>query len=189
MRKQLHTIADIRAGHTFRGKIKNDLQGDIPVLQIRDIKDHTTLTTENLPRIKWQNLKEAATVRTDDILMPARGEYYKAAIMRGGEPAVATSQLFVLRLKTKEMMPEYLGWFLNQRTAQQYFLTHRSGTSIPMLNKQSLGMLEVSIPPLETQAKIVAIQECWEQEKQLTEQLLINREQMLNGIFQQLLEQ
>lgn len=60
---------------------------------------------------------------------------------------------------------------------------------MPMLNKQSLGALPVKLPPLATQQKIVFIQRCWEQEKQLTEQLLSNRELMLDGIFQQLLEQ
>ncbi len=189
MRKPLQAIAEIRAGHTFRGKIAEDPQGEFPVLQIKDLKNRSVLTTENLPRIKWLNPKEAVTVRRNDILLPARGEYYRAAIWQGREPAIATSQLFVLRLKSKDISPEYLIWYLNQKSAQRYFVTHRSGTNIPMLNKQSVGALPVPIPPLETQAKIVAIQQCWEQEKQLTEQLLTNREKMLKGIFQNLLEQ
>jgi len=189
MRKLLHSIADIRTGHTFRVKIEEDPKGDIPVLQIKELKDRDALNSDNLSRINWHSVKEAATVQVSDILLPARGEYYKAAIWQGREPAIATSQLFVLTTKTKAVTPKYLCWYLNQETAQHYFLTHRSGTNIPMLNKQSLGTLPVPIPPLETQAKIVAIQQCWKQEKQLTEQLLTNREQMLKGIFQHLLEQ
>jgi len=192
MYKPLNTIASIRAGHTFRGKIDEDPAGNIPVLQIKDLKGRVTLTADQLPRINWPDgkmaAKEVMTARAGDILLPARGEYYRASILQGDESAIATSQLFVLRLTSKDITPEYLSWYMNQRVAQNYFLTHRSGTSMPMLNKQSLGALPVAVPSLTTQEKIVSVQRCWEQEKQLTEQLLANREQMLNGIFQQLLE-
>jgi restriction endonuclease S subunit len=57
-----------------------------------------------------------------------------------------------------------------------------------MLRIHTLGALPVPVPPLETQRKIVALQRLWEQEKQLTERLLHNRETMLAGIFQHLLE-
>lgn len=189
MRKRLQTLADIRTGHTFRGKIEEDPLGNIPVLQIKDLKGRTTVTSEELPRIKWQSHKNVAPVHASDVVLPTRGEYYKAAILQGNKPVIATSQLFVLRLETKDVMPKFLAWYLNQNAAQHYFLTHRSGTNIPMLNKQSLGALKIPIPPLETQEKIVAMHELWEQEKQLTEQLLINREKMLEGIFQHLVEQ
>ncbi|WP_241084822.1 restriction endonuclease subunit S [Candidatus Vondammii sp. HM_W22] len=188
-RKPLNTIAGIRAGHTFRGKINEDPEGNLPVLQIRDLKDRAMLTADQLPRIRWQGAKEAATVQPGDILLPARGEYYRASILLGDEPVVATSQLFVLRLTSQQIMPEYLNWYLNQSVAQHYFLIHRSGSGMPMLNKQSLGALPVAVPPMATQEKIVSVQRCWEQEQRLTKQLLANRQQMLNGIFQQLLEQ
>jgi restriction endonuclease S subunit len=58
-----------------------------------------------------------------------------------------------------------------------------------MLGIDSLGALPVPVPSLETQRKILALQRLWEQEKQLTEQLLHNRETMLASIFQHLLEQ
>jgi hypothetical protein len=188
MQKSLNTIADIRTGHTFRGSIHEDPKGNIPVLQIKDLKDQVMLTADNLPRINWQSTKAIATVQPGDILLPARGEYYRASVLQGDEPVIATSQLFVLRLTSIDITPEYLGWYMNQRVAQNYFLTHRSGTSMPMLNKQSLGALPVEVPPLATQEKIVSVQRCWEQEKQLTEKLLANREQLLTGIFHQLLE-
>jgi restriction endonuclease S subunit len=192
MQYQLNTIVDIRSGHTFRGRIDEDPEGNVPVLQIKDLKDQAILTADCLPRINWPSKKTGArataTAQPGDILLPARGEYYQASVLQSNEPVIATSQLFILRLTSKDIMPEYLRWYMNQSAAQNYFLTHRSGTSMPMLNKQSLGALPIVVPPLATQEKIVSVQRCWEQEKQLTEQLLTNREKMLNGIFQQLLE-
>lgn len=188
MHKQLNAIADIRAGHTFRGRIDEDPAGNTPVLQIKDLKDQAMLTADRLPRIKWQGAKAIMSVQPGDIVLPARGEYYLASVLQGDAPVIASSQLFVLHLTSKDITPEYLSWYMNQRVAQNYFLTHRSGTGMPMLNKQSLGALPVAVPSLATQEKIVSVQRCWEQEKQLTEQMLANREEMLKGIFQQLLE-
>ena len=188
MHESLNTIADIRTGHTFRSRIDKEPTGNIPVVQIKDLKDQAMLTADQLPRINWQAAKAITTVQPGDILLPARGEYYQASVLQGEEQVIATGQLFVLRLTSKAITPGYLGWYMNQSTAQHYFRTHRSGTSMPMLNKQSLGALPVVVPPLAIQEKIVSVQRCWEQEKQLTEQLLNNREQMLKGIFQQLLE-
>lgn len=188
MAEPLNAIADIRAGHTFRSRIDEDPVGNIPVVQIKDLKDRAMLTADQLPRINWQGAKAITNVQPGDIVLPARGEYYQASVLQGDEPVIATSQLFVLRLTSKDITPEYLNWYMNQRVAQNYFLTHRSGTSMPMINKQSLSELPVAVPPLATQERIVSVQRCWEQEKQLTEQLLTNREKMLNGIFQQLLE-
>lgn len=188
MRKPLHTIADIRTGHTFRGKIKEDPEGDFPVLQIKDLKERTRVISAQLPRIKWQSDREPTPAIAGDILLPTRGEHYKAVILQGSEPVIVTGQLFVLRPKSKQLMPKFLAWYLNQKTAQHYFLSHRTGTGIPMLNKQPLGLLKIPMPPLETQQKIVAIHDLWVQEREVTEQLLDNRETMLNGIFHNLLE-
>ncbi len=189
MHKPLHTIASVRAGRTFRIKIMTDPHGGIPVLQIKDLKDRATLSAERLPRINSRGTKVTANVQPGDIVLPARGEYYNASILQGNESVVATSQLFVVHRTSTDVTSAYLSWYLNQAAAQQYFLTHRSGTSIPMLSKQSLGALPITVPPLATQHKIVSIQRCWELEQRLTKQLLNNREHMLNGIFQQLLEQ
>jgi hypothetical protein len=45
------------------------------------------------------------------------------------------------------------------------------------------------VPSLDTQRQIVALNRLWEQEQVLTQKLLQNREQMMQGVFQQLLKE
>lgn len=195
MQTPLHKLADIRTGHTFRGSIAESPTGNVRVMQIKDIKACTSVNEKSLPLIKWATDKAPKALQTGDIVMPARGEHYNAAIYKATQsnnrPVIATNQLFILRAHMNDnansVTNEYLCWYLNQTLSQHYFKTHRSGTSIPMLNKYSLAALQIQLPPLEIQHKIVAMNAIWQQEKQLTEKLLDNREQMLNGIFQQLL--
>lgn len=63
------------------------------------------------------------------------------------------------------------------------------GTSIAMLSTATAKDLQLEIPSLETQQKILHLNQLWEQEQQLTHALLKNRETMLQGMFQQLLKE
>jgi len=192
MYKPLNKLVEIRSGHAFRGSISDTPEGDVRVLQIKDIKACATINEEGLPRIRWTNAKAPTALKKGVIVMPARGEHYNAATYikqdDSDKPVVATNQLFILRSRSDAVTTEYLCWYLNQASSQHYFKTHASGTSIPMLKKHSLGALQVKLPPLDIQHKIVSIYALWLQEKQLNEKLQNNREQMLHGIFQQLMK-
>lgn len=185
----LETLTDIRSGYTLRGRLEDDLQGDIRVLQIRDLVSGTPLVDQTLPRIHWHGARRPPLLMAGDIVLPGRGERYPAMHIEQSGKRIASGQLFVIRPKSDAISPAYLCWYLNQPAAQRHILTCCTGSSIPMLGIDSLGALPVPVPSLETQRKIVALQRLWEQEKQLTEQLLHNRETMLASIFQHLLEQ
>ena len=56
-----------------------------------------------------------------------------------------------------------------------------------MLNAVNASTIPIKVPPLDIQQKIVHLNALWEQEKQLTQKLLHNRERMLQGMYQNLL--
>ncbi len=192
MRKTLNSIATIRSGYTFREKILELTTGGARVLQIKDLRrQHTELCrselqAELLPCIHWDGSPNAL-LSPNSVVLPARGEYYKASIYTGSAKIVASSQLLIITIKDKRVLPAWLCWVLNQNTAQHDLENASRGTSISLLSSQSVGRLALHIPPLPTQHKIVALQQLWEQEQQLTKALLSNRERMLTGMFQQLM--
>lgn len=74
----------------------------------------------------------------------------------------------------------------------QYWLSEGAGsqgTNIVMLNTKVAKELKLEIPTLATQEKILYLNKLWEQEQQLTQALLKNRETMLQGMFQNLLKE
>ncbi len=74
----------------------------------------------------------------------------------------------------------------------QYWLSEGAGsqgTNIVMLNTKVAKELKLEIPTLATQEKILHLNKLWEQEQQLTQALLKNRETMLQGMFQNLLKE
>lgn len=188
MRKTLQSLADIRAGYTFRGKVAHDVEGNVRVLQIKDIKGRHAVQGDSLPLFKLEDFGAAQSLTRGDIVLPARGEYYEATLYEGGANVVPTSQLWVLHVHSSLVTPDFLCWCLNQPTTQRHLTGSLAGSNIPMLSKQGLGTLSVSVPSLATQNEIVSLHQLWEREKQATQQLLENREKMLAGVFQRLLE-
>ncbi len=193
MRQQLNEIADIRTGHTFRGKVPEDPKGDSRVLQIKDIRGKMVITSDTLPFINAKDINKSNHLKPDDVIIPARGEHYNAAIFKPGDDSnstvVASNQVLIIRVNKNKILPGYICWYLNQNEAKNYIKNEIRGTNIPMITKESLSRLLVKIPPIEIQQKIVALVSLWQKEKQLTQQLMNNRERMLKGMFQQLLEQ
>ncbi|RLA38801.1 MAG: restriction endonuclease subunit S [Gammaproteobacteria bacterium] len=184
----LSTLASIRSGFPFRERIKHVNTGDVRVLQIRDLRLNPVLKATNLPLITSPKGR-AKFLEPGDIVIPARGEHYHAVNFTLSEPTLASSQLLTLRVTSDTVLPGYLCWALNQPKTQHTLRNESRGTNMPLLTRQSLSMVKVPVPPLATQQKIIDLQQLWEQEQQLTQQLLNNRESMLKGMFKQLLRQ
>ncbi|MAY01209.1 MAG: type I restriction endonuclease subunit S [Oceanospirillaceae bacterium] len=199
---QLGDVADIRIGYTFREKIeevKPEL-GNARVAQIKELRklwDDTgsrLVSATDFPAFQWQG-KSSQFAEPDCVLLPSRGEFLRAfywpAVSDEVEelPVVASSQLLVIRSKDDRVLTEFIGWSLNQTAAQNFLRMGSAGSSMPMLKKRDLVELPLPIPSLETQHKILQLNRLWEQEQQLTQALLKNREAMLQGMYQQLLKE
>lgn len=196
--KRLAEIAEIRSGFTFRGKIEEVATGNAYVIQIKDLRKKqaesgTTLVNPAfLPQVIWEG-RAKALVEPGTVLLPSRGGYFRAAYTSDevtDRPVIASSQFIIIRPKSSIILPGFLCWSLNRPSMQHYLEEIASqGTSIAMLSTATAKELKLEVPSLETQQKILHLNQLWEQEQQLTHALLKNRETMLQGMFQQLLKE
>ena len=195
---KLSSVAEIRQGFTFREKVIEIDAGNAHIVQIKDIRQPEQawgmqLRPEVLPKMDWQG-KDQAKIVDDCVLLPCRGEYLKAHYLTVEErsksalPIIASSQFLILTPKPT-ILTEYLCWYLNQTTVQQRLRQGGQGTKILMLSVASMNDFLIAVPSLDTQRQIVALNRLWEQEQVLTQKLLQNREQMIQGVFQQLLKE
>tara|TARA_R110000796_G_scaffold186678_2_gene303590 strand:- start:19290 stop:19925 length:636 start_codon:yes stop_codon:yes gene_type:complete len=199
--KALGDIAEVRTGFTFREKVEEiSTGGNAHVAQIKDVRGvlEATYTTElrahQLPQINWQG-KDKAFVNPGAVLLPARGAkggYFRASYLmpdsKSDLPVVVTSQFLVI-IPKPGVLPEFICWSLN-RPEMQHMLSEGAGsqgTSLVMLSTKAAKSLELAVPNITIQKKIVHLNELWEKEQQLTQALLNNRETMLQGMFQHLL--
>jgi restriction endonuclease S subunit len=184
MKVHITEIADINIGYQFRAKIEPTDDGTHSVIQIRDFDDNRNLNTEGLLRVKIDKPIEQFHINKGDILFLSRGHRnWAATIAEDLKDAIAVSHFFVIKIKSTDILPEYLAWYINQAPAQEYLhINARHGTHMPLIPMSAFKGLSVEVPSQETQKKIVELSRLMEKEKQLLTELHEKRSRLINTV-------
>lgn len=186
---RLDSIAEIRMGATLRGRdaTRPVPDGSFSFLRIGDITQDGTFDQADLVRIEpKESINEALILRAGDVLFPNRGTRTTALSFPGSTaPTIAGSQFFILRANPKKVWADYLSWFLRSEVAHQHFEERRKGSYVQIIQRKDLGELEMPLPSLANQHKIVEIALLAQQERSLSDQLTNLRWKLAN---QQLLQ-
>lgn len=179
------------AGHPFRGSIENTPDGEVAVVQMKDVDPERGLSDAKLYRVHVTGRKKPDYLQCGDILFIGRGfRIFAVLVDRNLESTVAGSHFFILRVKQSEpVRPDYLAWYINHSRAQRYFSQHVVGAALPHINRTTLENLPVILPPLAVQQRIVNAHSCRLKEKALLEQLIEKKKQFLDQLLDQTLEQ
>lgn len=173
---KLQDIAEIQAGYSFREKIEQNDNGNFRVLQIKDISNDGEVLTDDLTITEADNIKTEHLVQPEDVLFTTRGTNRRAGFVENELPeTIFVAQILSLRNIREDIIPAYLAWYLNQRPAQAYFEANASGSYIQNIRIDVLADLEVSIPPLDTQRRILEIHRLGLRERELVEEINTKR--------------
>lgn len=165
MHKKLSQLAGIVSGYTFRGSIENDPNGDIFVLQAKniqtnqDVEDVTDFTT-----ITDKSLRNPYFLQHNDILLVSRGSglgSFRSAIFASDEPKVMpSSSVHVIRIQDVTVLPKYVSLYLNSEIGQKELLQIVTGGSyIQSILVKNLIDFKIPIPPIHIQKSIIALHE------------------------------
>jgi len=179
---RLADACTIHTGYTARGRLEQAAAGGVLAIQLRDISPEGLVDPEQLTRVQLDGLADRYFVRTGDVVFRSRGERNTASALdeRLQEPALAVLPLMVLRPKREVVTPEYLAWAINQPPAQRHFDSAARGTNIRMIPRSSLDDLELDVPDIETQGKIVVVDALAERERELTRLAADTRRKMIS---------
>lgn len=174
-------------GYPFRSRLERNEQGDVSVIQMKDITEANQLETRNLLRILMPGVKDHHLVQAQDIVFRSRGQTTTSAFINQElDKAVIAAPLLRIRVKGDKVLPGYLSWYINQPATQAYLAGHARGTAVPMIGKQTVEEMEIMIPPLMQQQKILELAELAAQEQQLLGKLAHKRRQYWGGVLMQL---
>lgn len=169
--KNISDIAQIQSGILFKEGIKSSFEGNVRIIQLKDIDAKGNLNTSDLQQSDvavW----EAKCVRQGDVIFKAKTNHPVAAVIKEDlKNTIVTAHYFILRIKGSDVLPGYLAWYLNQKPAQMYFDKHAGGSRIQVINMQTLGNLSIAIPSLEVQKKIVSLYDLHQREEALIDLL------------------
>lgn len=170
-------------GLAFRSRIEPEADGTVAVIQMRDLTEDNKLSHRNLITIKVDKLSDRHLVKRRDLIFRSRRQTTTAAIIDTKiGPAVVAAPLLRIRVTSKHVLPEYLWWFVNQSSAQAFLHSRATGTAMTVIGKSALDDLQVPLPPLETQKRIVALADLSNKEQKLMRELAAKKEKLVNGI-------
>ncbi len=185
MKKNLGEIAEVKMGVSFRTRLEPDPEGELAVIQMKDIDDTNLLHTEDLIRVREPEYKkESHFVKKGDLLFRSRGLTNTTSLIATDlQPTVLAAPMMVIRVKKNIIKPVYLQWFLNLPSTQATLAKRAEGTSVRMLSKATLDALEVPVPPLMRQKEIVELANLAAEEERLTQELLKQRQRFIEGFL------
>lgn len=174
--KQLKEIAEVILGYTFRSKLEKQADGDVLVLQARNIIEDLLIKEDDLLRVDLGNNRTNAFAKNDDVVLSSRGSFKAAVMKTDSDSVIASSSVYLLRLKTEKVLPEYLAIYLNSDYSQKQIKEKITGVVINALLKRNVEELEIVIPSIEAQKKVISIYY-----NNLLYQKLLTKKQLLNS--------
>jgi restriction endonuclease S subunit len=186
---KLADITRIDSGYHFRGRIENDPEGPVAVIQTKDFSDDLKLNPDGLVRVVPETKVEAYRVESGDVLFLSRGQRPWAAVV-GELPftCIVPSSFYILRVERGRILPGYLAWFLNQPTTLTAMRSLMRGTNIPFISKTDLRNLPVPLPTFSTQERIVSLNQLATRERELLQGLAERKKTLINAVCMKLAE-
>jgi hypothetical protein len=182
---KLARACTIQTGFTARGRLDPAEHGNILALQLRDVAANGTINFNNLTRIYLDAIPEKYLVGAGDVVFRSRSASMSAAVIDTPLPlpALAVLPLMILRPDPQVLSGAYLAWAINQEPSQRYFEESAQGTSLQMVSRASLENLDIAVPGLDTQERILQIAALAERERDLADQLSLKRHELIRRLL------
>ena len=188
---KLSDLVQIRAGYQTRKGVEPDPYGSHFILQIRDFNEsRTSFDPANLARIEADSVNNEQILRDGDVIFLSKGiRNFSFAPTNLPQPTLAASYFFILRPKS-EIVPAYLSWFLNlDATKQLISKLASSGVHTPVVRRDVLEGLEIPVPEIESQQKIIELAGLMERQQELLVELAQAQKQFFTEVCLRLAKQ
>lgn len=173
----LHQIAEVISGLY----LKPSPGGEIAYLQVKDLlmdsPEKTAFRVDPVPKVENYLLQKG------DLLFAGKGSTYLCKEYDLKIPAVPSTTLYVIRLHSDVVSPEFLCWYLNHPAVVAQMMASRVGSGTLMIHKSTLENLEIIIPDKNTQKCIVELSELQKREEYLLKAIAEKRVLMTNQIL------
>ena len=124
-----------------------------------------------------------------DVVVRLRAPSSAVYIEKEDEGLLIHSLLAVIRVDSKLLNAKYLAYYINSNNAQRILKQDVKGTAIPMLKTKDLEELNITLPTLEKQKKLVKFLEISDKERALLIELANEKQQLSQTILDTIIEQ
>lgn len=186
MVKKLEEISEIHFGPYEKGEEK----GNIKYLLAGHFDEYYQPNNFGESYVELTYKNEKSLLKANDVVLAGKGQRMFAwSYDEQFGHAIPSSLFYIIRTNPLEVLGEYLAHFLNSDKIQYEIKLIASGGTVPSIPKSELIQLEVFVPSIEEQHRIVNIANLLEKDLILTQQLLNEKMNLKKGVINKLINQ
>lgn len=178
IKEKLLNLCMIKSGYSFRTSIENNPNGDIFIIQPKNILSNE----QYMPKVSSNDIKSVHILKPKDILITNRGKFL-SDVFNSSFKMVATSGFFILKVKSNKVTSEYISIYLNSMLGQKQLELKKEIKAIPALTLKALGEVEIPIATIKKQKILSEIYLLHKKETALLQKIQNLKQQQLKAII------
>jgi restriction endonuclease S subunit len=189
---RLKDIAYLRTGLATTRKKASVVDREIYSYQVVTLKSFCldgTLMLEDLDTfVSKEKIKDIYLTQINDVLVRLREPNIAIHIDKSNDGLVVPSFIVSIRVDETKVDSKFLTYYLNSTIAKRALKVHITGTAINMIKTKELEDLEIKLPPLQEQKKIVEFLDLGVKEINLLKELKNQKEKYYQEVFNNILK-
>lgn len=159
--KKLSEVAELKIGCTLtRAKAINETANLYKVLTLKSIDIYGSINKNLFDIFMAENpIKTEFIASRGDVVVRLREPITASYIDENIEGTLVPSLFTIIRVKEEKFLAKYLTLCINSSEFQKKFIKHITGTAINSLSVSDLRDIEINIPSLEFQKKVIEFSE------------------------------
>ena len=184
---KLKDFVSIRSGMVVSKTANNDeallTDAFVRMIVTSDYDEDGNLRNDLEANVLMKPSIEKNFLKNGEILFNAKGRRFFAALFQEEyQHAIASSSFLVITVKSYQLEPEFLVWFLGHPETLKIFDSKMSTQVMPTITKQELAELEIILPSKEVQHRIVKIDQLKKKQVKIQKELIELKENYINAI-------
>ena len=150
--------------------------------------DKKNINLEEKKLTEKEKIKEIYLTQTNDVLIRLREPNIALNISEKNSGLVIPSFVASIRVDKTKVDNKFLTYYLNSTTAKRALNSSITGTAINMIKTKELENLDIQLPSLQEQKKIVEFLDLTSKEINLLEELKNQKEKYYKEVFNNILK-
>jgi type I restriction enzyme, S subunit len=192
----VNLVESFHQGLNTAGEKIKFVNAGFPIIQTRNI-DNGVINLDNKIKFMsisdWDKYKNKYRPTTGDVFFTNIGTIGKTAIVHEEKDYLIHWNIFKIRPLKNKITSSFLKSYLDYLTNTGYFSDSQKGGTVNFVTKKMMGSVEIPLPPIPEQKRIVAILDQAfadiEQARALTEKNLKNARELFESYLQQVFSQ
>ena len=190
MKIKLNDIAEIKLGLVLNRK-KADMSKEhkfyYSVVSLKSFNEDAIYDNTYADEfISNEQIKEDYQVKQGDILLRLREPNFAVYIDKDYENLIYPSLMVRVKIQDNRFDPHFIAHYLNSNTVKKALSSELSGTTIPMIKVTDVYEIKIPLINLDKQKKIVEYLKLAQQENELLQNLINQKQKYSKEIFETL---